>query len=79
MTMVKFNGGIEISLKDLIWLMCIIGAIVASWYSLPQKIMAECESRYASRERVDALREDVSYIRARLDRLYELLQSRRLE
>lgn len=46
----KFTNDIQISIKDLIWLICVIGAIFASYFALPQKIMADVNKGYVDKE-----------------------------
>ena len=67
--LVHFNGGLEISFKDLIWIICVLAAVIGSWYALPNKIQADCTVRYASRERVDMMSERLERIENKVDKI----------
>ena len=69
------NG--EWTINDLLTILqfvVLLGGIIWAVAIMPQKVMSEVTTRFASRERVDQLQEDVSYMRGKIDRMYELLQ-----
>lgn len=67
------NG--EWTLNDLVTILqfiVLIGGIIWTVALLPQKVLSECNTRYASRESVNMLQEDISYIRSRVDLLFQV-------
>ena len=59
------------TLRDLIWCGVVLSTIVWSLAVMPQRLAADLTLRFASREQVDSMREDISYMRGRIDRIYE--------
>jgi hypothetical protein len=77
MTLIKFNGNLEITIKDLVWLGVVLTSIVWTIAIMPQKVLSEVNIRYASREKVDMVCERLDRIEGKLDRLIETSQINR--
>jgi len=69
--MIKFNGGIEITFKDLIWLIFLVGAVIWNVAIMPQQIVADVTPRFASKERTDMLIDRLDRIEQKVDKLID--------
>jgi len=79
MSKIKLTQNGEWTLNDLVTILqfvFLIGGIIWTVALLPQRVISECNTRYATKQRVDDLREDVQYIRGRVDRIGEVLRIR---
>ena len=66
----KFNGDFkEINWRDAMWAAIIFAQIVWGIAIMPGQIIADCNTRFSSKERVDLLAEGQSRIESKLDRL----------
>ena len=50
MPKLSFNGGIEITFKDLVWLFCLIVAVATNVALMPGKIEADLAPRFVAKE-----------------------------
>lgn len=68
------------TLNDLVTILqfiMLIGGIVWTVAILPQQVLSECNTRYASREKTDFIQEQLSRIESKVDLIYQNIDWRR--
>lgn len=70
----KFENNFTISLDKLLILGVLLAQIVYFIAIQPQQIMASVNTRYASKERVDSIKEDISELKVAVDKLRDTIQ-----